>query len=91
MPSPNQVGIITGGAAGIGKACAIRFAKEGMRLVLGNISASDGAETLRDLKATGADAAFECGTIADESFCQRLVGGRARYRQDSAIEFNRAS
>lgn len=73
MPSPNQVAIITGGAAGIGKACAVRFAKEGMRLVLGDISADDGAETLQDLKAAGADVVFECGTIADESFCQRLA------------------
>jgi len=73
MPSPNQVAIITGGAAGIGKACAVRFAKEGMRLVLGDISADDGAETLQDLKAVGADVVFECGTIADESFCQRLA------------------
>lgn len=73
MPSSNQVAIITGGAAGIGKACAVRFAKEGMKLVLGDISADDGAETLQDLKAKGADVVFEHGTIADESFCQRLA------------------
>ena len=63
----------TGGAAGIGKACAVRFAKEGMRLVLADISAADGAETLQDLKAKGADVVFEHGTIADEKFCQHLA------------------
>lgn len=73
MPSTNQVAVITGGAAGIGKACAVRFAEEGMKLVLGDISADDGAETLQVLKDRGADVVFECGTIAEESFCRRLA------------------
>ncbi len=73
MPSTNQVAVITGGAAGIGRACAVRFANEGMKLVLGDISAEDGAETLQLLKDNGADVVFECGTIADESFCRRLA------------------
>jgi meso-butanediol dehydrogenase/(S,S)-butanediol dehydrogenase/diacetyl reductase len=73
MPSKDQVAIISGGAAGIGKACAIRFAKEGMRLVLGDLSQDDGAKTLQVLKEAGAEAIFECGSITDESFCKRLA------------------
>jgi meso-butanediol dehydrogenase/(S,S)-butanediol dehydrogenase/diacetyl reductase len=73
MPSRDQVAIITGGAAGIGKACAIRFAREGMRLVVGDLSREDGARTLQLLQEMGADAVFEGGNIAEESFCQHLA------------------
>jgi meso-butanediol dehydrogenase/(S,S)-butanediol dehydrogenase/diacetyl reductase len=73
MPSKDQVAIITGGAAGIGKACAIRFAKEGMRLVLGDLSREDGARTLEQLQEMGADVVFESGNIAEESFCKHLA------------------
>lgn len=73
MPSKDQVAIITGGAAGIGKACAIRFAREGMRLVLGDLSREDGAQTLQLLQEMGADAVFEGGNIAEESFCKHLA------------------
>ena len=73
MPSKDQVAVITGGAAGIGKACAIRFAGEGMRLVLADISQDDGARTLEMLEARGAEAVFEHGSIADETFCKKLA------------------
>ena len=73
MPSKDQVAVITGGAAGIGKACAMRFAEEGMRLVLADISQDDGAQTLEMLEARGAEAVFEHGSIADETFCKKLA------------------
>jgi len=73
MSMKDRVAVITGGAAGIGKACAIRFAHEGMRLVLGDISDQDGENTLRTLEEIGAEAVFEQGSIADETFCQRLA------------------
>jgi NAD(P)-dependent dehydrogenase (short-subunit alcohol dehydrogenase family) len=78
MPSKDQVAIITGGAAGIGKACAIRFAKEGMRLVLGDLSREDGAQTLELLQEMGADVVFEDGNIAEESFCKHLANVAVR-------------
>jgi meso-butanediol dehydrogenase/(S,S)-butanediol dehydrogenase/diacetyl reductase len=78
MPSKDQVAIIRGGAAGIGKACAIRFAKEGMRLVLGDLSREDGAQTLELLQEMGADVVFEDGNIAEESFCKHLANVAVR-------------
>lgn len=73
MSMKDRVAVITGGAAGIGKACAIRFAHEGMRLVLGDVSGDDGEKTLQTLREIGAEAVFEEGSIADEAFCQRLA------------------
>ncbi len=73
MSSTNRVAIITGGAAGIGRACAIRFAEEGMKIVIGDMSAEDGAQTLAILREMGAEAVFLRGTIAEECFSTDLA------------------
>lgn len=43
----DKVAIITGGASGIGRACAILFAREGARVVVADIDAEGGEETVR--------------------------------------------
>ena len=73
MSSIHRVAIITGGAAGIGKACAIRFAAEGMKTVIGDMSAEDGAQTVDALKQMGAEAVFLHGSIASECFSTDLA------------------
>ncbi len=73
MSSVNRVAIITGGAAGIGRACAIRFAAEGMKIAIGDLSAEDGAQTMAALNEMGADVLFLPGTIADERFSKELA------------------
>lgn len=73
MPADEKTAIITGGAAGIGKACAVRFAREGYRLVLGDISGADGAATIQTLHEIGAEAHFLEGSIAEEAFCRKLA------------------
>lgn len=49
-----KVAVITGGASGIGRAMAERFAAEGMRLVLGDIEEPALAATTEALSAAGA-------------------------------------
>lgn len=73
MPANERTAIITGGAAGIGKACALRFAREGYRLILADISGEDGAATVETLRDDGVEAHFFEGTIADEAFCRLLA------------------
>ena len=73
MSSIDRVAVITGGGAGIGKACAVRFAEEGMKIVIGDLSAEDGAQTLAVLKEMGAEAVFLHGSIADECFTTSLA------------------
>lgn len=50
--------IITGAAAGVGAACARRFAQNGDSLVLADKNEDRGKEITEELKATGADVAF---------------------------------
>ncbi len=66
----DRVAVITGGGAGIGRACARRFVREGMRVVIGDIAAEDGESTAREL---GEAALFAHGSVADSAFCQRLA------------------
>ena len=45
MSVENQVAIVTGGGSGIGKACSIRLAKEGAKVVIGAMSEAYGKAT----------------------------------------------
>jgi NAD(P)-dependent dehydrogenase (short-subunit alcohol dehydrogenase family) len=50
-----KVAVITGGASGIGKALAVRFAAEDIKLVLADVEASTLDATVAELAAAGAD------------------------------------
>ena len=49
----NKVAIITGGAAGIGKAAALKFAKEGAAVIIWDINKDKCTETVAELKSNG--------------------------------------
>ncbi len=55
----NKVVIITGGAAGIGRATARRFAEEGCRVAIWDVNETAGAETLQELRALGTESVFQ--------------------------------
>ena len=46
--------VITGGARGIGKAIALRLAKEGMNIVISDIMAEEAAKTAQEIEKSGA-------------------------------------
>ena len=47
-----KVAVITGGASGIGKACAIRFAEEGADIVISDLSAQRLADAAEEIRAS---------------------------------------
>src|SRR2546428_5051301 len=48
-----KVALITGGGSGIGRACALRFAKEGASICVADIDLAAATETARQVDATG--------------------------------------
>jgi NAD(P)-dependent dehydrogenase (short-subunit alcohol dehydrogenase family) len=67
------VAVITGGGRGIGRATAVRFARAGAAVVVGGPHESTGRETLDEVRATGADAAFVQCDVAIRREVERLV------------------
>ncbi len=53
-----KVAVVTGGANGIGRACALRFAEEDADVVIGDVIDDAGATTVKELEAAGAGACY---------------------------------
>jgi NAD(P)-dependent dehydrogenase (short-subunit alcohol dehydrogenase family) len=69
----NQVAIVTGGASGIGRATAVRFAEEGADVLVADVGVAGGEETARDVRATGRKAWFVQTDVTDPGSVQQMV------------------
>jgi len=72
MRLEDKVALITGGAAGIGKATAIRFAEEGASVVICDVDTKNGEKTLKEL---GPDAAFYRVDVTERASVDTWVEG----------------
>ncbi len=73
MKLKDRVAVITGAGAGIGRACALEFAKEGAMVVAADIDAGGARETARRIAAaSGRSIAVETDVASADSV-QRLV------------------
>jgi 3-oxoacyl-[acyl-carrier protein] reductase len=70
MRMKDKVVLVTGGAAGIGKATALRFAEEGAKVVICDINEEAGNVTIREL---GEGAAFYKVNVANREEVQKWV------------------
>lgn len=68
-----QVALVTGGAAGIGRATAEAFALEGLKVVVADMDKDGGEETVTAIKASGGDAVFVRCDVTKESDVQSLI------------------
>jgi len=79
----NKIAVITGGADGIGKATALRFAHEGAKVVIWDFNAEKGAETCAQINANGGVAVFmkvNTAVFAEvENATNRVVAQFGRY------------
>ena len=73
MRFADKVVLITGSGAGIGRASARIFAREGARVVVNSQSAASGAETLELLRAAGHQALFVQGDVSCNDDARRMV------------------
>ena len=60
-----RTAVVTGGASGIGEACAERFAAGGWRVIIGDINAERGEAVAERLRAAGGDCRFIAVDVAE--------------------------
>ncbi len=79
--------LITGALAGIGRATALAFARQGARVVVSGRRDEVGADLVRELRELGAEAEFIRADVRVEADVEALVGGAvARFgRLDVAV------
>jgi len=86
----NKIALVTGGASGIGRATAVLFAQSGAKVVVADIDAAGGAETVQTIIAQGDEAFFIQADVSQSDAVQQMINETvARYgRLDCA--FNNA-
>ena len=96
MKLKDRVAVITGAAAGIGRACAIEFAKEGSRVVLADVNLAGASETARAIEAAGGVAFAVETDVANPAAVERLANETLRrfaevhvLLNDAAIQVNK--
>jgi NAD(P)-dependent dehydrogenase (short-subunit alcohol dehydrogenase family) len=73
MRFSDQVVIVTGGANGIGRACATAFAGEGAAVVIADVDGTAGAAAVQAIEAAGGRALFVATDVGAVAEVQRLI------------------
>jgi NAD(P)-dependent dehydrogenase (short-subunit alcohol dehydrogenase family) len=70
-----RVAIVTGASSGIGQASAVAFAREGASVVVADISADEGAETIRQIKQVGGQVSYIHADVTQAQDVEALIQG----------------
>lgn len=68
-----KVALVTGSTQGLGEGIALRFAREGARLIVNGRSEEKGAKVVAKLRELGAEAIFLRADLSDRQQAQQLV------------------
>jgi NAD(P)-dependent dehydrogenase (short-subunit alcohol dehydrogenase family) len=82
--------IITGGGSGIGRATALILAREGARVIIGDVSERDGTETVRMIRDQKGEAEFVRCDVARASDADALVAAAVKKFGRLDCAFNNA-
>ena len=73
MRLEDRVAIITGAASGIGRATALRFAREGAHVVIADIDVPGGQDCADEIRSSGGEARFIEADVSRESDLIRMI------------------
>ena len=68
-----KVALITGAASGIGRVSSLTFAREGAKVVVVDVNADSGEETVTQIKESGGDALFFQADVSKASDVEAMV------------------
>lgn len=68
-----KIALVTGATAGIGRATAIAFAREGARVVVAGRREKDGRDTVKAIRQAGSDGTFVQTDVSVDAEVERLV------------------
>lgn len=69
-----KAAIVTGGALGIGRACALKFAEEGAVVAVTDVDAAKGPLVVEEIRRRGGDAIFLPQDVSDEAGWNQVIG-----------------
>ena len=73
-----KVALVTGAGSGIGRASALAFAREGARVVVGDVIERDGEETVNLIHQAGGEASYVKVDVSKEDQVENLVAEAVR-------------
>ena len=73
MRLPNKIGIVTAAGSGMGRAGALRFAKEGASVAVVDLNAEAANAVVKEIEAAGGKAIAISGDLTNDAFARSIV------------------